>query len=60
LTVTPRQIQDLRKSLKESTEQFGARFERSGRTVEEWEQGRRSPDPIVLKLLRTLATKQTA
>jgi DNA-binding transcriptional regulator YiaG len=58
--MTPREIQRLRQTLQETTEQFGARFERSGRTVEQWEQGRRTPDPLVLKAMRALTKRQPA
>lgn len=53
--MTPRAIKRLRRALKEDTATFGARFLRSGRTVEDWEQGRRRPDVIVLALMRRLA-----
>ena len=51
----PQQIQAVRRSLGESTAVFGQRFLRSGRTVEDWEQGRRSPDPLILRDLRALS-----
>jgi DNA-binding transcriptional regulator YiaG len=53
--MTGPQIQALRHSLGENTEAFAARFARSRRTVEDWEQGRRNPDPLALKLLQELA-----
>lgn len=40
-------IRRLRERLAESTEAFGARFARSPRTVEDWEQARRRPDALV-------------
>ena len=51
---TPQRIQAIRHSLGESTATFGARFQRSGRAVEDWEQGRRYPDPLVITLLASL------
>jgi hypothetical protein len=50
----PKQIQELRHALGENTETFGARFAASARTVEGWEQGRRSPAPLVQRLLTEL------
>ena len=55
--MTARQIQSLRRALKEDTKTFGARFGRSWRTVQEWEQGRRSPAPDVQQLLMALVMK---
>jgi transcriptional regulator with XRE-family HTH domain len=49
--VTPPEIKALRHALGETTQQFGARFARSGRSVEDWEQGRRRPDPFILTVL---------
>lgn len=49
--MTPAQILAIRKALNENRETFGARFGRSGRTVESWEQGNREPDPLVVKEL---------
>jgi DNA-binding transcriptional regulator YiaG len=46
---TPGRIQALRHALGESTTAFGARVARSRRAVEEWEQGRREPDALVLR-----------
>lgn len=57
--MTPKQIKNLRESLKESREQFGARFHRSWRTIESWEQGLREPDPLALDVLAELAKKKT-
>lgn len=39
----------LRLKLKESVDKFGARFGRSGRTIEDWEQWRRHPDDLVIR-----------
>lgn len=51
---TKQRIGKVRLQLGESVEQFGARFGRSGRTVEDWEQGRRNPDPLVIQALERL------
>ena len=54
-SVTPNRIQALRYALGESTATFGKRFERSGRTVEDWEQAHRQPpDKFILKQLEAL------
>lgn len=53
--MTPDQIRALRRALGESTAQFATRFARSARTIEAWEQGRRRPDPLALRLLTALA-----
>ena len=52
--MTPREIRALRKALGESVEEFGARFGRGGRAVEDWEQGRRAPDRLVQSLMRAI------
>ena len=44
-------VRAARAALGEDTATFGARWHRSGRTVEDWEQGRRRPDPLVLEQL---------
>lgn len=56
--MTTTQIRDLRKLLGESTRDFGARFARGHRIVEDWEQGRRTPDPFVLREMQKLAQKR--
>jgi DNA-binding transcriptional regulator YiaG len=48
-------IRNLRKALREDVATFGARFARSGRSVEDWEQGRRMPDPLAQRLISALA-----
>lgn len=53
--LTPAQIRALRKALGESTTAFGARFARSRRAVEDWEQGRRVPDALVQQLMAALS-----
>jgi DNA-binding transcriptional regulator YiaG len=47
-------IRTIRAALGEDTATFGARWHRSGRTVEDWEQGRRQPDPLVLEGLQEI------
>lgn len=51
----PKEIQALRHALGENSETFGKRFSRSKRTVEDWEQGRRRPDALVLTMMGKLA-----
>ena len=51
------EVRALRAALEEDTATFGARWRRSGRTVEGWEQGQRQPDPLVLDGLRALAAR---
>lgn len=48
------EVRALRAALGENTATFGARWHRSGRTVETWEQGRRQPDALVLEGLREM------
>jgi DNA-binding transcriptional regulator YiaG len=52
------EVRALRAALSEDTATFAERWHRSGRTVEQWEQGRRRPDPLVLEGMRTLAARQ--
>lgn len=56
--MTPEQIKRLRRALNESTEAFGSRFGRSGRAVENWEQGRRAPDVLVQREMMRLARRR--
>lgn len=51
------EIRGLRAALAENTADFGARFRRSRRTVEDWEQGRVRPDAFVLDAIRALAKR---
>lgn len=51
------EVRALRAALGENTATFGARWHRSGRTVETWEQGTREPDALVLDLIRALAAR---
>jgi DNA-binding transcriptional regulator YiaG len=55
---TAEEVRALRTALDEDTKTFGARWHRSGRTVEQWEQGRRRPDPLVLDGIRELAARR--
>lgn len=57
---SPKTIQTLRKRLGETTNEFGARFSRSGRSIEDWEQGRRAPDALCSSLIRDLARRNVA
>lgn len=50
-----KQIQAIRHALDENTAEFGARFQRSARTVEDWEFGRRHPDRLVASMMWALA-----
>ena len=52
--MTGKQIQRLRQSLGESTEEFGRRLFVSGRTVEDWEQERHQPSRLATKLIQEL------
>lgn len=51
------EVRALRAALGENTATFGARWRRSGRTVEGWEQGLRVPDAFVLEAMRALAAR---
>jgi len=51
------EVRALRTTLAEDTVTFGARWHRSGRTVENWEQGRKQPDGFVLEAIRALAAR---
>lgn len=51
------EVRALRSALQEDTATFAARWHRSGRTVETWEQGTRRPDPLVLDGMRQLAAR---
>lgn len=48
-------IKKLRKKLGINTADFGARVGVSGRTVEDWEQGRRTPNQSAVLLLGQIA-----
>jgi DNA-binding transcriptional regulator YiaG len=51
------EVRTLRKLLDEDYATFAARWHRSPRTVEGWEQGRRQPDPLALDGIRALAAR---
>lgn len=55
-----RMIGLLRRKLGEDVAVFGERFERCGRTVEDWEQGRRQPDKLVKKLIMALMCEHSS
>lgn len=57
---TPDTIRTLRQSLGLNTRDFGELVGKSGRTVEDWEQGRRVPDLTVMILLGTLGKRRKA
>jgi DNA-binding transcriptional regulator YiaG len=54
----PTLIRELRAQLGEDVATFGARWHRSGRTVENWEQGR-PPDALALDGIRKLAARRS-
>jgi DNA-binding transcriptional regulator YiaG len=51
------EVRALRAALGEDTATFAARWRRSKRTVEDWEQGRRRPDAFALDGIRQLADR---
>ena len=51
------EVRAIRAALQEDTATFGARWHRSGRTIEDWEQGRRKPEPLALDGMRALAAR---
>ena len=52
--MTPAQIRALRKRLELNCAQFGAMVGVSGRTVEDWEQGRRTPSGPAVMMMKLL------
>jgi DNA-binding transcriptional regulator YiaG len=54
---TAEEVRALRAALGENTATFGARWRRSARAVEDWEQDRRQPDAFVLDAIRALAAR---
>jgi len=52
------EVRALRQALEENTATFGARWRRSSRTIEDWEQGRTRPDAFVLEAIRALAARR--
>lgn len=57
--MTPNKIKQLRAELRMTVDQFAELFKRSGRTVEDWEQGRRTPDPNVVAKMIELRDKNS-
>lgn len=53
-TPTPRQITDLRLRLQMSQAVFAATLNVSKRTVQSWEQGRRVPSDVALRMLQVV------
>ncbi len=51
------EVRALRSALDEDTATFGARWKKSARTIENWEQGRRQPDALALDGIRALAAR---
>ncbi len=47
----PHIIKALRAETGQNAEKFGQRFSKSGRTVENWEQGRNRPDSLAERML---------
>lgn len=58
LSTTAKEIRALRIALDEDTVTFGERWHKSGRTIENWEQGRSEPDAFVLDGIRKLAARR--
>lgn len=54
---TPRRIQALRRRRAENVRAFASHFARSGRTIEDWEQSRRTPDELCCRILDRLAAE---
>jgi DNA-binding transcriptional regulator YiaG len=52
------EVRALRAALEEDTATFAARWHRSARTIEGWEQGRRAPDAFTLDAIRKLAARR--
>ena len=52
---TPREIRHLRRSLGLNASDFGTLVGVSGRTIEDWEQGRRKPSGPARKIMERLA-----
>ena len=57
--MAPEDIRVLRRTVAENVATFGRRFGRSGRTVEDWEQGRRRPNLLTMRALVALARRVT-
>ena len=53
-SLTPERVRAIRKSVAKSPREFAKRFGIPARTLEGWEQGRRSPDVTASVLLRVI------
>jgi putative transcriptional regulator len=53
-TLTPRQVTDLRMRLRMSQAVFAATLNVSKKTVQSWEQGRRVPSDVALRMLQVV------
>jgi DNA-binding transcriptional regulator YiaG len=51
------EVRALRTALREDTATFAVRWRKSGRTIENWEQGRSVPDAFVVEGMRALAAR---
>lgn len=58
--MTAEQVRRIRKSVARSPKEFEAKFGVPARTVEGWEQNRRSPDPAARVLLTVIADNPEA
>ncbi|MFH5805155.1 helix-turn-helix domain-containing protein [Alienimonas sp. DA493] len=56
----PDDIRELRRRLGMNRAAFAEQVCRKDRTVEAWEQGRRQPDPLAVKLMEELARRPPA
>lgn len=54
---TSSRVRALRNALGENTHAFAERFARSSRTVEDWESGRRNPDPLCQRMMDVIAVQ---
>lgn len=52
--MTPTQIKALRKKLKMNTTEFGELFPMSPRSIENWEQGLRSPSKPCIRIMEKI------
>jgi putative transcriptional regulator len=52
--MTAERVKEIRKGVAKSPKEFAERFGIPARTVENWEQGRRAPDPAAATLLRVI------
>ena len=59
-TMSAERVKAIRKSVSKSPKDFEARFGVPARTLEGWEQNRRSPDPAARALLTVIAADPNA